>query len=137
MDDIDMNRIFEQMFGNYESVHREDKQKFHSSGFGSDYGSGFGFTGDSARQGFGRRAKQRQAADYTAQNMTANITVSKKEASVGCDKVITIRRPKTSRLQIHIPAGIKEGQKIRLKGKGHLARDGMPDGDLFLKVHIA
>ena len=37
---------------------------------------------------------------------------------------------------ITVPAGIKEGQSIRLKGMGSPARDGDRPGDLYLRVEI-
>jgi len=43
-------------------------------------------------------------------------------------------RGSTSNLQISIPAGIKDGGKLRLRGKGN---PGDPAGDLYLTVHYA
>ena len=40
-------------------------------------------------------------------------------------------------LEVQIPAGIDEGQSVRLKGKGYPGSGGAPAGDLPLKVHIA
>ena len=39
-------------------------------------------------------------------------------------------------LEVHIPAGIDEGNSIRLKGKGQPGVGGGENGDLFLKVKV-
>ncbi len=39
-------------------------------------------------------------------------------------------------LEVSIPAGIDEGQRIRLSGKGEPGMNGGPPGDLYVEIHI-
>jgi DnaJ-class molecular chaperone len=62
------------------------------------------------------------------------MTVSLEEAVKGGDK--RVRLPTGKELNVKVPAGVIEGQQIRLRGQGETAQ-GHPPGDLLITVHIA
>jgi molecular chaperone DnaJ len=44
-----------------------------------------------------------------------------------------VERPKVS---VEVPAGISDGQRIRLAGRGHAGERGGPAGDLYVLIHV-
>ena len=122
-----MDDIFGDIFGDM----------FRGSGFrdgfsGRAEGSFDGF-GSSFGDGFGGRA---QYDHDEGKNVHSDVTIDFEEAAFGCDKYLRFEGDKKESLQVHIPAGINEGQSVRLKGKGETGRYGKQAGDLLLKVHI-
>jgi len=65
----------------------------------------------------------------------AELTVTVEEAYRGGRRALTVGGPQGQRtVHVDLPAGVTEGQRIRLAGQGGA---GSPPGDLYLIVHIA
>ncbi|HUB37186.1 MAG TPA: molecular chaperone DnaJ [Solirubrobacteraceae bacterium] len=52
-----------------------------------------------------------------------------------CNGAGAIRTVK--RMRVNIPAGVRDGSRIRLAGKGEPGHDGGPPGDLYLVTHVS
>ncbi|MDD3279669.1 MAG: J domain-containing protein [Lachnospiraceae bacterium] len=83
------------------------------------------------QEGFQSGGQSRKGHD-----LEAEFTISFEEAAFGCDKVIQLQDGGMHSLKVHIPAGIDDGKKIRLQGKGADSRSGGVSGDLYLKIHV-
>lgn len=110
-----------------------------ASGFGGFSGSsGKGFSGGSGFSGFGGGAGY-GSFTQDGENVHADINVTFDEAAFGGDRYFDLKDPagKKQSIKVHIPAGIDNGQSIRLRGKGMPGANGGKAGDLLLKVHVA
>ena len=67
-------------------------------------------------------------------DLSVAMTVSLEEAVKGGDK--RVRLPTGKELNVKIPAGVANGQQIRLKGQGETA-PGHPPGDLLITITVA
>jgi curved DNA-binding protein len=77
-------------------------------------------------------------------DVEAEIMVTLEEAFKGSTRRLSLKKvdpvkgsEKSQSIDVKIPAGIQEGQRIRLGGQGQPSPDGGPPGDLFLKARFA
>lgn len=102
----------------------EEFQRQSGFDLGDLFGDVFGMGGVS--RGRGRRRPEPQGHD-----VQSTLEISFEEAVLGTERSIGLdRRGRSERLKVKIPAGIKDGGKIRLTGKGE------GGGDLYLKVNV-
>ncbi len=143
MDDI-FGDLFGNLFGGKKGGQKQSRN-FHSGGFSGFHNGNFhgrtfhsGSFGQDDFDTFGSGGSQ--GYSMKGEDIESEIQISFDEAVFGCDKVITLQgagtRGKPQSLQVHIPAGIDNGGRIRLKGKGGEGFGSGPAGDLFLKVKV-
>ena len=114
---------------------------FHFNGNSGDGYQEYYYTGDNLDDifdGFFGGSRKGRSRSKDGEDVLAKVDVSFEEAALGADKVIRFRAPDGSEqsLQVHIPAGIDSGQKIRLKGKGMPGQNGGGAGSLLLEVTV-
>lgn len=69
------------------------------------------------------------------------LNISFEEAATGTDKMISFLRQRagkeeTARLSITVPAGVKSGQRLKLRGEGDASPSGGSIGDLYVIINI-
>lgn len=92
------------------------------------FGGGFGRGG--GRGGF-RGGPQRGG------DLEMEVDIGFRDAAQGAERQIAFRRNgQREELKVKIPAGVDNGSKIRIAGKGGQGEGGGPDGDLFLVIRV-
>lgn len=116
----DLGSLFEQFFSG----------QFAGAPFGGPMGGG----GPFAAPGFGGRGRgPRRGGDAES-----TIELGVEEAFIGGPRDLSIHTEGqgTSKVTLKIPPGVRDGQKIRLGGRGSPGAMGGPAGDLFLEVKL-
>jgi curved DNA-binding protein len=112
----DLDEILRQMFSG------------GAGGFGGFGGSSGGFSGFGGTSGFASQ-QQRQQPNL---DIDTSVTIPFSVSVLGGSHSVSVNG---ERFDIKIPAGVKTGEKMRVKGKGHA--QGGRVGDLFLKIVVA
>lgn len=106
---------------------------------GADFGEGedfsdffqnmFGGTGG----GFGKSSRGSSSGKFKGQDVNAELNLNLKEAAQTHPQTFEINGKK---VRITIPAGVYDGQQIKLKGHGSPGFNGGPNGDLYITFNI-
>ena len=106
---------------------------YSSDGEGFSGASADGFS-DFFEQMFGRRRSGGQQAGFRGQDFHAELHLTLREAAQTHKQVLNVNG---KQVRITIPAGVADGQVIKLKGYGAAGVNGGPAGDLYITFVIA
>ena len=116
-----------------------------AGGRGASAGGFEGFEGGDPFAGFGGPGMGGRAGP--SPDVHARTTISLEDAFGGTERLLQLTVPeidadgrstrRTRTLKVKIPAGVTEGQQIRLRGQGNPAAGRRPAGDLFVELNIA
>jgi len=106
-----------------------DSQDFSGSDFSEFFNMFFGKMGGFS--GFGHRGRSRA---MRGQDLSASLNLTLREAYSGSQRLINIGN---QTIKVSIKPGVKDGQTLRVKGKGNPGVNGGENGDLLMKINIA
>jgi curved DNA-binding protein len=129
---------------------RRRKVSFEGTGFSDFFESFFGGHGGSGNGGFGGSPFAESAGSGfgaeppetpNGRDIEGDLMVTLNEVAQGAVREIRLRREgqtTAETIKVRVPAGVREGQRLRLTGKGAPApvAGGQP-GNLYLRVHLA
>ena len=101
--------------------------------FGAAGGAG-GFGGRRSRSPFGFGGFGSQPEPVRGPDVVTSATLSLRDAVAGTTVELTADG---RTMTVRIPAGVHNGQKIRLRGKGRPGRDGGENGDMVITITVA
>jgi len=105
--------------------------------FSDFFGDVFG--GEPPQPDHPRRRGFRQ--DTRNADLRYSLHITLEEAATGCEKRITYVRKRgqkedTAKLSITVPAGVKSGQRLKLRGEGDQQHGSTKAGDLYVIIHF-
>ena len=103
-----------------------------AGGFGTAAPGGFGFA-SGFPGGFAGGVGQGGRGAAVNLDAEASISLSFAEAFRGCERTLAVN---DERVQVRIPAGVKNGSRLRLKDKGNLQPGTGRRGDLYLNLQL-
>ena len=148
LSDADMRRKYDQYSSQYGENWRQGEEyekarqsqgRRQSAGAGADWGDfnysqgegGEGFS-DFFESLFGRRTSSssgRSSMKFKGEDYQAELHLPLAEAAKTHQQILTVNGKK---IRITIPAGVEDGQVIKLKGHGAPGVNGGPSGDLYI-----
>lgn len=115
-------------------------QGFGASGFSEFFERFFGGQGGRGGfdfgdlGGFGNFGGRGRSRAMKGQDMSASLNLTLREAYFGSQRLINIG---SQTIKVSIKPGVKDGQTLRVKGKGNPGVNGGENGDLLMKINIA
>ncbi len=128
----------------YEKAQQQQRQQYQGGNYGggfsgADFGEGEDFSDffqsmfGGAGGGFGRSSRGSASGKFKGQDVQAELSLNLKDAATTHQQTFDINGKK---VRITIPAGVYDGQQIKLKGHGNPGVNGGPSGDLYITFNI-
>ncbi|KFF03773.1 DnaJ C-terminal domain-containing protein [Chryseobacterium luteum] len=128
----------------YEKAQQQQRQyqqqSYGGDGFsGADFGEGEDFSDffqsmfGGGGGGFGKNSRGSSSGKFKGQDVHAELNLNLKDAAQTHPQTFDINGKK---VRITIPAGVYDGQQIKLKGHGSPGFNGGPNGDLYITFNI-
>lgn len=128
----------------YEKAQQQQRQQYQGGNYGdgfsgADFGEGEDFSDffqsmfGGAGGGFGRSSRGSASGKFKGQDVQAELNLNLKDAATTHQQTFGINGKK---VRITIPAGVYDGQQIKLKGNGNPGVNGGPSGDLYITFNI-
>lgn len=115
--------------GQYSDQSSGRQHSYSGTGEGSEFSDFF----ESLFGGFGTSSKSRRTK-FRGEDYSAELNLTLKDAYETHKQELNVNGQK---IRITIPAGIENGQTIKIAGHGGKGINGGPSGDLFIKLSVA
>lgn len=164
LSDKEKRQMYDQ-FGNtsgFQGGQQFDPNDFGFGGFGGGHAGGAGgadfsdffeslFGGGGRRGGFGGAGGfggygGGQGFQQRGDDQVVKVLIPLEDAVNGAERTLNLQVPtqepsghvvnKHKQIKVKIPAGVKQGQRIRLAGQGGPGYGGGPNGDLYLEIDL-
>lgn len=109
---------------------RHSRQQSNQQGFSNEEYSDFF---ESMFGGGGSSYRQSQSPKFKGQDYNAELHLHLKDVYTTQKQVLTVNGKK---IRLTIPAGVENGQLIKIKGKGGIGINNGPNGDLYIKFIV-
>ena len=127
----------------YEKAQQQQRSS-QSGGFGGGFsGADFGESEDfsdffqdmfgSGGGGFGRSSRGSSSGKFKGQDIHGELNLTLQDAGTSHQQTFDVNGNK---VRITVPAGVYDGQQIKLKGHGSPGYNGGPNGDLYITFNI-
>lgn len=103
---------------------QNQQENFSEHDFSDYFQSMFGGAGRSSRQ---------ESRAFKGQDFNAELHLELKDVYEAQQQILTVNNAK---IRLTIPAGVENGQTIKITGKGAKGQNGGPNGDLFITFSI-
>ncbi|MBN8860508.1 MAG: J domain-containing protein [Sphingobacteriales bacterium] len=148
LSDPEKRKKYDQYGENWQHAEQfENAKRSQRTNAGNAYdfgGEGYGYSGDFSSGDFsdffntmfgggGSSGAGRRSAKFRGQDYNASLTINLREAYTTHQHTFTVN---DKNVRITIPAGIADGQTIKLKGYGSPGINGGPAGDLYITFQI-